>query len=143
MLNEADIWIGKIADELKSNGMWDNTLIVYSSDNGGVTDGINYPLRGEKHSNWQGGMKVAAFVSGGLIPKNLRGTRNDINMHIVDWYPTICNLAGVGNCTDNPSVPPLPVDINDPTKDIYGKSSYPPLDGVDVWDMLMTPEKYN
>lgn len=51
--------------------MWDNMLLVYSSDNGGVSEnglaGINYPLRGEKHSNWNGGFRVAAFVSGGKL----------------------------------------------------------------------------
>ena len=56
MLNEADIYIGKIVQELKNKGVYDDTLIVYSSDNGGIDDGINYPLRGEKHSNWNGGM---------------------------------------------------------------------------------------
>jgi len=42
--------------------------------------------RGEKHSNWEGGMRVSSFVSGGLIPQNLRGTLNNITMHVVDWY---------------------------------------------------------
>ena len=140
MLNEADIFIGRMADELKNKGMWDNTLIVYSSDNGGVDAGINYPLRGEKITNWQGGMNVAAFVSGGLIPEHLKGTKNNINFHIVDWYPTICHLSGVGNCTDDPSVAPLPVNISEPTKDIYGDKSYPPLDGTNIWDMLINPK---
>ena len=42
-------------------------------------------MRGEKHTNWNGGMRAAAFVSGGLIPPSLRGTSSIINCHIVDW----------------------------------------------------------
>jgi hypothetical protein len=52
---------------------------------GGVGPGINFPLRGEKHSNWEGGMRTVAFISGGFVPKELQGTSNGINMHIVDW----------------------------------------------------------
>lgn len=85
MLWDADVWIGSIVATLKARGMWENTFIVYSSDNGGVEDGINWPLRGEKHSNWEGGLRTAAFVSGGLVPSQLRGTTNGVNMHIVDW----------------------------------------------------------
>ena len=90
MVWDADIWVGRIVAKLKEKQMWDNTFIVYSADNGGVGDGINYPLRGEKHSNWEGGMRTAAFVSGGLIPTHLRGTTNGVNMHIVDWLVPKC-----------------------------------------------------
>ena len=95
MLWDSDRYIGKIVAALKARGMYDNTLIVYTSDNGGTGAGINYPLRGEKHTNWEGGLKTAAFVSGGLIPAAVRGTVSDVNFHIVDWYPTFCVLAGV------------------------------------------------
>jgi hypothetical protein len=94
---------------------------------------------GEKHTNWQGGMRAAAFISGGLIPQKLRGTSSNFNSHIVDWYPTFCGLAGIDG-KDDPPVAPLPVDPADPTKDIYGKDSYPPLDGVDVWGLLIAGE---
>ena len=74
---------------LKERGMWEMTLMVYSSDNGGVTmgklQGNNYPLRGEKHSNWRGGYRVAAFIAGGMIPTGLRGTTSNLRVHVVDW----------------------------------------------------------
>eukprot|EP01060_Flectonema_neradi_P016533 TRINITY_DN2315_c0_g1_i2.p1 TRINITY_DN2315_c0_g1~~TRINITY_DN2315_c0_g1_i2.p1 ORF type:complete len:535 (+),score=103.15 TRINITY_DN2315_c0_g1_i2:55-1659(+) len=143
MLWDADVNVGKLVAALKeNNNMYDNTLIVYSSDNGGVVDGNNYPLRGEKHSNWEGGMRTATFVSGGYVPEGLRGTKNDINLHIVDWYPTFCHLAGVDE-TDNPPVPPLPVDPSNPEKNIYGDDSFPPLDGTNVWDMILNRKDYN
>eukprot|EP01062_Namystynia_karyoxenos_P029744 TRINITY_DN222_c0_g1_i1.p1 TRINITY_DN222_c0_g1~~TRINITY_DN222_c0_g1_i1.p1 ORF type:complete len:641 (+),score=182.67 TRINITY_DN222_c0_g1_i1:72-1994(+) len=138
MLWRADVYIGQLVAALKSKGMWERTLVVYSADNGGVEAGNNYPLRGEKHSNWEGGLRAAAFVSGGLLPAAVRGTNNSVNMHIVDWYPTFCVLAGV-DASDNPPVAPLPTDPADPHRNIYGDHSYPPLDGVNVWDILTNP----
>ena len=81
MLFDADEWVGRIVDALKQREMsnlasllcftpssllfhvyfmflccarrYDDTLIIFSADNGGVSDGNNFPLRGEKHTNWQ------------------------------------------------------------------------------------------
>ena len=143
MLWDADVQVGRIVNALKENkNMYDNTLIVYTSDNGGIIDGINYPLRGEKHSNWEGGLRTATFISGGYIPKSLRGSKNNFNFHIVDWYPTFCHLASVDG-TDNPPVAPLPVDPSNPEKNIYGDDSFPPLDGTNVWDMIINKNNYN
>lgn len=139
MLWRADVYIGQLMSLLKAKGMWDNTLIVYSADNGGVGQGNNYPLRGEKHSNWEGAMRTAAFVSGGLIPQKLRGTQNAANMHIVDWHPTFATLAGA-DASDDPPVMPKSTDPANPHKDIYGDSSFPPLDGVNVWPALMNSQ---
>jgi arylsulfatase B len=80
---------GELTSLFKSKGMWDNMLIVYSADNGGTAGGNNFPLRGFKRTNWEGGMRVAAFVSGGLIPAALRGTDNNMRFHIVDWCVAI------------------------------------------------------
>ena len=88
MFQDADIQIGLLINALKKKGMYDNTLIIYSADNGGVTNGNNYPLRGEKHTNFEGGMRVTAFVSGGLVPKKNRGTKDESIYHVVDLYPS-------------------------------------------------------
>ena len=135
MLWRADVFIGQMVTLLMDKNMYNDTLIMYSSDNGGVGDGINYPLRGEKHSNWDGGMRTTAFVSGGFVPAHLRGTKNGANMHLVDWYPTFCHLAGV-DPTDDPPLPPLPADPANPFANIYGEHSFPPLDGVNLWPVL-------
>ena len=143
MLSVADDYVGKITDLLHAKGMWSSTLILFSADNGGVTYGVNYPLRGEKHTSWEGGMRVAAFVSGGFVPSALRGTTSDLIVHITDWYPTLCGLAGA-DPTDDPPIPPLPVDPEDPGRDIYrGNESFPPVDGVDVWSLLTSSAKPN
>jgi len=159
MMWAADVLVGRMVELLHKKGMWQNTLIVYSADNGGKGDGINYPYRGEKRTNFEGGMRVAAFVSGGLIPANVRGTTSDIRMHIVDWYPTFCRLAGI-DASDGSLTAPLPVPVDDPTPtirssrggdgadwtpttDIYGDASWPDIDGVDVWDMIVSPRDHS
>jgi len=136
MLREADKFIGRLTELLKKKSMYDNTLVVFTSDNGGVGDGNNYPLRGEKHTSWEGAMRTAAFVSGGLVPKTLRGTTSDIRVHIADWYTTLCNLAGVSPSDDSP-ISPEEVDPYNPNKDIYGEDSYPGVDGIDIWPALV------
>ena len=66
--------IGEIVDYLKSSGMWDNTLIVFSSDNGGdYNRGDNSPLREYKNSSFDGGIRVPGFVTGGYLAENRRG----------------------------------------------------------------------
>ena len=52
--------------------MWENTLVIFVSDNGGTDAGINYPLRGEKHTTWEGGIRGAAFVAGGVMNVTVR-----------------------------------------------------------------------
>jgi len=72
-----DSGIGNITAALRQRQMWSTTLIVMSSDNGGREDkefgGNNWPLRGMKFSDFEGGVRVAAFASGGVIPKARRG----------------------------------------------------------------------
>ena len=63
-----------VAAPLQVKDMWQDTILVFSSDNGGPSwlgkacNASNYPLRGGKASAWEGGHRVAAFVSGGLVP---------------------------------------------------------------------------
>ena len=62
-------------------------------------------------------------------------------MHIVDWHATMCALAGVDPADDS-LAPPLPVDpalppTLPPPKDIYGAGSWPGVDGVNVWPILL------
>jgi arylsulfatase B len=63
--------------------------VVFSSDNGGREDatfgGNNFPLRGMKFTDFEGGTRVAAWASGGVIPANLRGSTTQHLIHICDW----------------------------------------------------------
>jgi arylsulfatase A-like enzyme len=121
MLHMLDMAVGNVTGALKRLGMWSNTLIVFSADNGGVGDfGNNHPLRGHKHDPWEGGTRAAAFMSGGFVPTELQGkTSGDKLVHITDWYPTFCALAGV-----------------DPRNDVYIEGAFRHIDGVNVWPLL-------
>ena len=118
--------VGNVTDALKAKGMWDNTLMIFSSDNGGPVYPLsenaanNWPLRGGKYSNFEGGIRVAAFISGGFIPESLRGSRRDGMIHIADWYATLCHLAGV-----------------DPTDQRAVSAKLPPIDSLNLWPFLM------
>lgn len=110
MLAAVDEGIGQIVSALERAGLRDDTLIVFSSDNGGPRPGTNTPLRDYKGSLFEGGIRSAAFANWpGRIPAGQRLTGP---MHIVDWYPTLVKLAG-GTLKGGPA-----------------------LDGRDVWPML-------
>lgn len=59
MLSATDAALGNVVITLKAKGMWDNTVLFYCADNGGTDRGSNWPLRGSKHSNWEGGMRAS------------------------------------------------------------------------------------
>ena len=68
--------------------MWDNTLFIVVGDNGGAVysggGANNYPLKGGKLSDWQGGVRVNAFVTGGYLPEKMQGQKLTGKVHITD-----------------------------------------------------------
>ena len=109
-----------MVDALKARSMWSNTLLVVSSDNGGYLSGANnYPLKGTKDSDWQGGIRVNAFVSGGFLPATMRGKKTEGYIHLADWYSTFCGLAGV-----------------DPTDQLAASAGLPGIDSLDMWPLI-------
>lgn len=97
MVKYLDDAVGKLTDQFKAKGMWENTLMWFFADNGGpiYSAGNNYPMRGGKYSEFEGGIRVAAFVSGGLIPAAKRGLRSEGIGNVADVYTTLCSIAGV------------------------------------------------
>lgn len=93
MIHCMDRGIGRITEKLGSLNLLDNTLIVFSSDNGATLDGpgSNYPLRGGKKTYYEGGIRAASFVSSPLLAKT--GYVNKNLHHVSDWYPTFEYLA--------------------------------------------------
>ena len=91
MLRVVDDGISNLTAALKRTGRWNDTLLVVTSDNGGIMKGNNYPFRGLKATVWEGGTRVMAFVAGGFLEAvpnfatHLKGTTNDRLIHISDW----------------------------------------------------------
>ena len=95
MVNALDRGVSNLVATLKANGQFDNTLIVFLSDNGGRTDAgaKNTPLKGVKGDTWEGGFRVPCVVRWpGLIKP---GTKIGEIMSHEDWLPTLLNAAGV------------------------------------------------
>ncbi|HEX7897818.1 MAG TPA: arylsulfatase [Planctomycetota bacterium] len=107
MVSQLDAKIGQLVDALTKTGQRENTLIVFTSDNGGIEslknsyvgkvghsplNSENDPLRGEKNTLFEGGIRVCAFANwpGTLAPRKVEAP-----MHAVDWFPTIARLAGL------------------------------------------------
>ena len=102
MMSAIDDSINEIVAALKSdiNGIWNNTLIVVSNDNGGNGCRINYPLRGGKRTLWEGGTKSPAFITGGALNNELVGEYSDELIHVSDWLLTfLAMMDGVDNET--------------------------------------------
>ena len=117
MVSVADNVTGTVVQLLKERGMWSNTLFVVSADNGGSQcHSSNYPLKGAKFTLFEGGVRSLAFANGGVLPDSMRGKTSEGFIHVADWYPTFCKMAGV-----------------DPSDSGTGKF---PVDGLDIWRII-------
>lgn len=124
MLSFVDATVQNLTRALHRKGMWENTLFVWTNDNGSpvFVGGSNHPLRGGKGSNWEGGTRVPAFVTGGVLPAPMRGRVHPGLIHIADWHATILGLAGLDPRAGEP----------------HANS---PLDGMDAWPWLSGKER--
>lgn len=94
MVYAVDRGVGDIVKALKANKQYDNTLIVFLSDNGGNTQhaATNFPLKGSKGDTWEGGYRVPMFFH---WPKVIpAGKQFDSPVSALDFYPTFTKLAG-------------------------------------------------
>lgn len=115
-ISEIDWSVGQILDALQHNGIEENTLVIFTSDNGPAT-GKATPLRGKKGSTFEGGMREPTVIRWpGKIPA---GQVNDELMTAMDLLPTFAILAGAK----------IPADRTIDGKDIWptltGKASTP------------------
>lgn len=103
MVAAMDEAIGDVVNALKTTGLYNNTVIIFSSDNGGApgTSANNWPLRGQKGQLWEGGIRVPCFVHGNILSR--KGMICKELIHVSDWFPTLVNLAG-GNLNKNKSL---------------------------------------
>jgi len=95
-----DYFMGSLMDYFSSDklkDMWENTVIIFTTDNGGALShgSCNYPLRGGKNTYFDGNTRVHTFVGGGYIPDSERGSVRGGLFSNVDWLPTILSFADV------------------------------------------------
>ena len=96
MMQALDEGIKNITTTLETKGVLNNTVIIFTTDNGGQTakGSSNWPLRGNKATVFEGGVRGVSFVWGNMLPK----TNYDSSalMHITDWYQTVVEgVAGL------------------------------------------------
>nr|CAH7753973.1 unnamed protein product [Callosobruchus chinensis] len=97
MLSSLDDSVGVVLRALQSRDMLRNSVLVFSTDNGGPASGFNlnaasnWPLRGVKNTLWEGGVRGAGLVWSPLLQR--RSRLHIGQMHIVDWLPTLLEAA--------------------------------------------------
>ena len=105
-----DIAIAQVLHALELKGIADDTLVIFTNDNGGTRNTSNGPYRGFKSHYHEGGIRVPMVARWpGKIPA---GSSNDAMVHIVDLFPTLANLTGAK------------------------AQKTLPLDGKDIWDVM-------
>jgi len=126
MIAEIDDSVGQVVARLEELGLTDNTLIIFSSDNGPWTRFGNYagqtgPLRGDKGTCFEGGMRVPGiFCWPGNIPA---GAETDAIATTMDVLPTIAAFTGA-------ELPALPIDGHDLSPLLTGRSTESPTDAL-------------
>jgi len=109
-VEQVDWSVGQVLDTLRETGLDKNTLVIFTSDNGGTQRAVNKPLRGFKTTTWEGGMREPTIAWWpGKVPA---GTSTDEVMGMFDVLPTLMKLAGGTVPTDHK------------------------IDGADVWPLI-------
>jgi arylsulfatase B len=131
MVYYMDTVVGQLVGALKDRQMWDNTLLLFFSDNGGPLydpgSGNNWPLRGGKYADFEGGVRVNALAAGGLVPQGRRGKTVDGLIHVADVYATVVGLAHGGSPGNLAEL------IRD---DEAARANLPPVDSMDFWPLV-------
>jgi arylsulfatase A len=93
MIERMDQGVGEVLAQVDRMGAAENTLLVFTSDNGAIPVGNNAPFRGFKSSLWEGGIRMPCMVRlPGIIRPASRTAQVGLTM---DWLPTIMSAAGV------------------------------------------------
>ncbi|XP_068628006.1 arylsulfatase B [Battus philenor] len=138
MLSKLDESVGKVVAALQHRGLLENSIVMFTTDNGGAAAGFNnnaasnYPLKGVKNTLWEGGVRGAGVLWSPLLSKKSRVARQ--RMHIVDWLPTLLAAAGSNESDDDidgvnqweslsEDLPSLRTSLVHNIDDIYGSAS--------------------
>ncbi len=122
VIMEIDWSVGQIMDALKKNGLEDNTIVIYTSDNGpwlsyGNHAGSALPLREGKGTAWEGGQREPFIIK---YPNKLQaGKVVDVSVMAIDLLPTLASLT-------QSKLPELTIDGKDVWKVISGETTKSP-----------------
>ena len=116
MMRSLDAGIGRVLDELKRSGLDRNTLVIFTSDNGGERFSYNWPFTGQKMDLHEGGVRVPAIVRWPGVTK--AGDVSDQPVITMDWTATMIAAAGA-----KPD-PNYPLDGEDLVGVLKGKPLY-------------------
>lgn len=108
LLMTVDFALHKVLEDLARSRLYENSVVLVTTDSGGSDWQTNRPLRGTRDTYYQGGIRGVSFLSSPLLEKT--GYTYPGMIHLVDWVPTLLHLAGIS--------PPAG------------------LDGVSVWESL-------
>jgi len=124
MLKSLDDSVGRIMDKLKALNIWDNTVIIFTSDNGGGSASIsNSPLRGGKGGIYEGGIRVPMIVCWpGHTPPN---STCDVPVFSADFFPTFLDIAGIKT---------------DQVEEAYKEFDKTTIDGTSLVPLLQDPK---
>ncbi len=105
-ITEFDTYLGQLFGTMEELGVLEDTIIIFSSDNGPALEGSTADLRGAKYLPYEGGQKVPFMIrwdnNGGLFEKG--GTRSN-SATFVDFFPTLIELCGITNGGENNVMP--------------------------------------
>jgi len=123
MVTAMDDAVGQVVASLEEAGLYQDSVILFFSDNGGPVKGWppghdtsyaanNWPLRGGKYSLWEGGTRTLASIT---APGILQPAATSSKLtHVTDWFPTLLSAAGIAPSEEG-------------------------LDGIDQWAALKNP----
>ena len=100
MIEAMDLQIGRVLEALQARGLTNNTIVIFTSDNGGERFADTWPFTGKKTELLEGGLRIPSVISWpGGIP---RGRTTDQVAISMDWLPTLLAAAGT---TPDPAYP--------------------------------------
>lgn len=96
LIEHLDHGVGRVIDSLKSEGLWEETVVIFTSDNGGQSSvgARNAPWNGGKQEMWEGGIRVGTCVTWPGVIELGTVQREHVSM-TMDIYPTLAEIAGV------------------------------------------------
>ena len=126
MMETMDDAVGIVLKALDEAGIADNTIVVFTSDNGGVSSGdafatSNLPYRGGKGRQWEGGIREPYYIKAPRVARP--GTISETPVTGTDFYPTLLELAGLeplpAQHVDGVSLVPLLKGGKIPARDLF------------------------